>query len=146
MDDVRLSPQAEKFARDYEEIIRQYREEGGPIVQAYRDGLAELEAQKKEREAEYHRRAREVNGKYRARIYHAANIRASKADADVAEDIHAAAEHACYMIGGMHDAPVICAESDAARYKLTSRARKRAERKAEEERLKKMPSRVWRIW
>lgn len=101
MSGVTLDSAAAAFCADVNEIARQYREETAPVNSRYKERLEQLKAEERAANAEFRGEAMEINRKYRARIYHAADIRKSKYEHP--EQIDKAARTICTIMGGVNN-------------------------------------------
>lgn len=124
-----LDSAAAAFCADVKEIARQYREESAPIVSRHVERLDEIKAEERAARAEFSAEAREINQKYRARIYHAADIR--KARYEHPEQIDKAARTVCTIMGGINNDTLTGmseSEADNARLSIENAERERLQR------------------
>lgn len=124
-----LDSAAAAFCADVKEIARQYREESAPIVSRHVERLDEIKAEERAARAEFSAEAREINQKYRARIYHAADIRKSKYEHP--EQIDKAARTVCVIMGGVNNEMLTGmseTEADNARLSIENAERERLQR------------------
>lgn len=129
MSGVMLDSAAAAFCADVKEIARQYREESAPIVSRHVERLDEIKAEERAARAEFSAEAREINQKYRARIYHAADIR--KARYEHPEQIDKAARTVCTIMGGINNDTLTGmseSEADNARLSIENAERERLQR------------------
>lgn len=129
MSGVMLDSAAAAFCADVKEIARQYREESAPIVSRHVERLDEIKAEERAARAEFSAEAREINQKYRARIYHAADIRKSKYEHP--EQIDKAALTVCTIMGGINNDTLTGmseTEADNARLSIENAERERLQR------------------
>lgn len=90
-----------RFCDDVVEIIRQYNVEGRPIHDEMLAKVAEAKEMERKARAEYERAALEINDKYTARIWKAAEIR--KAKSEHPEYIAKAAQNVTFSLGGFNN-------------------------------------------
>lgn len=129
MSGVILDSAAAAFCADVKEIARQYREESAPIVSRHVERLDEIKAEERAARAEFSAEAMEINQKYRARIYHAADIRKSKYEHP--EQIDKAARTVCTIMGGINNDTLTGmseSEADNARLSIENAERERLQR------------------
>lgn len=129
MSGVTLDSAATAFCADVKEIARQYREESEPITSRYVERLEQIREAERIARAEYRAEAMEINRKYRARIYHAADIR--KARYEHPEQIDKAARTVCVIMGGVNNdilTGMSETEADNARLSIENAERERLQR------------------
>ena len=140
-----LDSAAAAFCADVKEIARQYREESAPIVSRHVERLDEIKAEERAARAEFSAEAREINQKYRARIYHAADIRKSKYEHP--EQIDKAVRTICIIMGGVNNEMLTGmseTEADNARLVIENAERERLRRVEMEAKYAEIkPGEVW---
>ena len=140
-----LDSAAAAFCADVKEIARQYREESAPIVSRHVERLDEIKAEERAVRAEFSAEAREINQKYRARIYHAADIRKSKYEHP--EQIDKAVRTICIIMGGVNNEMLTGmseTEADNARLVIENAERERLRRVEMEAKYAEIkPGEVW---
>ena len=140
-----LDSAAAAFCADVKEIARQYREESAPIVSRHVERLDEIKAEERAARAEFSAEAREINQKYRARIYHAADIRKSKYEHP--EQIDKAVRTICLIMGGVNNEMLTGmseTEADNARLVIENAERERLRRVEMEAKYAEIkPGEVW---
>ena len=144
MEGITIEASAEAFARDVEEIAKQYEAEGAPITAKYNELLEEAHKIERMARTEYHNAATELNNRYAQRINHAAQIRGSKAARP--EYIEKAAKTVTTIMGGPHKNIVTGMTADEARNArrvIENAERKRLEREEYEKKFTPAPGEVF---